>query len=45
MTWITLGVPDEPHEDDFVYIAEDDDAYNECFDLFVRLIRDDDCRW
>ena len=44
MTWITLGVPDEPHEDDFVYIAEDDDAYNECFDLFVRLIRDDDCR-
>ena len=45
MTWITLGVPDEPYEDDFVYIAEDDDAYNECFDLFVRLIRDDDCRW
>lgn len=45
MAWITLGVPDEPYEDDFVYIAEDDEAYNECFDLFVRLIRDDGCRW
>ena len=37
MTWITLGVPDEPHEDDFVYIAEDDDAtsvINFYFDIF-----------
>lgn len=38
MTWIMMGVPDEPQEDDFEWIAEDDQAYEECFDLFVRLI-------
>ena len=37
MTWIYL-MPDEPSEEDFEYIASDDEAYNECFDLFVKLI-------
>lgn len=45
MTWIALGVPDCPREDDFEDIAEDDESYNECFDLFIRLIADKDYRW
>lgn len=45
MAWITLGVPDCPMEDDFEYIAEDDESYNETCDLFARLIKDEDYRW
>lgn len=37
MSWIYL-MPDCPSEDDFMDIAIDDEQYNECFDLFVRLI-------
>ena len=37
MTWIYL-MPDCPSEDDFVDIAISDEQYNECFDLFVKLI-------
>ena len=37
MTWIYL-MPDCPSEEDFADIAIDDDQYNECFDLFVKLI-------
>lgn len=37
MSWIYL-MPDCPNEDDFVEIAIDDKQYNECFDLFVKLI-------
>ena len=37
MTWIYL-VPDEPSDEDFEYIAIDDEQYNECFDLFIKLI-------
>ena len=37
MTWIYL-MPDCPSEEDFEDIAIDDKAYNECFDLFVKLI-------
>ena len=37
ITWIYI-VPDCPSEEDFESIAIDDDQYNECFDLFVRLI-------
>ena len=36
-TWI-YTMPDEPSEEDFVDIALDDEQYNECFDLFVKLI-------
>lgn len=45
MTWITLGVPDCPSEDDFESIAEDDEMYNECFDLFAGLIANEGFRW
>lgn len=45
MSWITLGVPDEPIEEDFESIAEDDEYYNDCFDLFTGLIADRGCRW
>lgn len=45
MIWTTMGVPDCPSEDDFQYIATDDKLYNECFDLFVRLVRKEDNRW
>ena len=45
MSWIITGVPDEPNEGDFEYIAEDDKAYNECFDLFVKLIARQGNRW
>ena len=37
MIWI-LYMPDEPTDDDFIDIAMDDKAYNECFDKFVKLI-------
>lgn len=37
MTWIYL-MPDCPSEEDFIDIAMDDEQYNECFDLFVKLI-------
>lgn len=37
MTWIYL-MPDCPNEEDFIDIAMDDKQYNECFDLFVKLI-------
>lgn len=37
MTWILL-MPDEPADEDIEDIAMDDEAYNECFDLFVKLI-------
>ena len=38
MRWISIGVPDCPSMDDIKCIALDDDSYNECFDLFVKLI-------
>lgn len=37
MVWI-YRVPDEPSDDDFVSIALNDEEYNGCFDLFVKLI-------
>ena len=45
MTWIVLGVPDCPEEDDFEFIAEDDESYNETVDLFCKLIRNKDYRF
>ena len=44
-SWIVTGVPDEPSEEDIEYIALDDELYNECFDLFVELIKDEGNRW
>lgn len=43
--WICIGVPDEPSEDDFEYIALNNESYNECFDLFVKLIANKNCRY
>lgn len=42
--WILL-VPDEPNEDDFIFMAESDGLYSECFDLFVSLIADAGSRY
>lgn len=36
--WIYL-VPDEPSKEDFIDIAMDDELFDECFNLFVKLIR------
>ena len=37
-TWITLGVPDAPSEDDYDFIAENDDEWNDVCGLFGRLV-------
>ena len=37
MSWINI-MPDCPSEEDIESIAIDDKQYNECFDLFVKLI-------
>lgn len=37
MTWI-CWMPDCPSDDDFIFVALNDEQYNECFDLFVKLI-------
>lgn len=39
MSWITCGVPDCPSDDDYEFIAEDDENYNEAVDLFIKLIQ------
>lgn len=44
MSWVCCGVPDCPGNDDFEFIAEDDERYNETVDLFVCLIHNEDYR-
>ena len=44
MTWINL-MPDCPSNDDIKDIALDDAEYNECFDLFIKLIAKDGNRY
>lgn len=44
MKWIYV-MPDGATEEDFKDIAMDDEAYNECFDLFVKLIAKKGNRW
>lgn len=44
MSWIYF-MPDGAEKEDFKDIALDDDLYNECFDLFVKLIRKDGNRY
>lgn len=39
MFWIAGGVPDCPTDDDFEFMAEDDECYNEACDLFADLVR------
>ena len=44
MAWI-YTVPDEPSDEDFEYIALNDEEYNYCFDEFIRLINYEGSRW
>lgn len=37
--WICEGVPDEPQEDDFEYIAETDEEFFECEKVFEKILR------
>lgn len=38
MDWITLGVPDEPSEDDFDFIAGSDEEWVYICKLFGKLV-------
>ena len=38
MDWITLGIPDEPQEDDYLFFAESDDQWVYICDLFSKLV-------
>lgn len=40
MTWIMI-MSDQPSEEDFRDIAEDDEQFNDCFEWFVKLIQTD----
>ena len=37
LRWIAVGVPDEPSEDDYEFIAENDDEWVDLCKLFGRL--------
>lgn len=39
MDWITLGVPDEATEDDYDFIAENDNAWCYTCKVFYNLIK------
>ena len=39
--WIALGVPNEPSEDDYDFIAEEDKEWNNVCELFGRLVHED----
>lgn len=43
-SWIAT-FPDEPSDEDFYDVAMDDEAYNECFDEFVKLVADEGNRY
>ena len=36
--WIAMGVPDEPSEDDFKWIASNDSEYEETLQLAKRIL-------
>lgn len=38
--WIRYAVPDEPSDSDFDSIAQDENAFNECFKIFQKLVAD-----
>lgn len=42
--WIYL-MPDGATEEDFFDIALNEEFYNECFDLFIKLVAKDGMRW
>lgn len=39
MRWIVYGIPDGAYEDDYKYIAEDNDDYNEITDWFYKIYK------
>ena len=44
MRWINI-MPDTPSETDFKDLAIDDDDYNECWDAFLKLVKQNGMRW
>lgn len=38
LAWVTDGVPDEPTQDDYEYIAENESAWNETVEVFRYLV-------
>lgn len=40
--WITLGVPDEPSEEDYESIADDESDWEDIVKYFATLIKDYD---
>ena len=40
--WIELAVPDEPDESDYEFIASDNKLYNDCVNLFKKIVNDND---
>lgn len=41
--WLTYGVPDEASKDDYYSIAEDDEFYDDCVNIFKRTVKNDEC--
>ena len=39
--WIEEGVPDEPNDEDFEFIASNDDDWREVCELFGKLVKED----
>ena len=39
MWWIEDAVPDDPSEDDFIDIAEDDEMYEDCVETFLEILK------
>lgn len=40
MEWVCVGIPDAPTDDDFEFIAEDDELFDDTVDLFGKCISD-----
>lgn len=40
MSWITLGVPDEPSEDDYEFIASNEDEWYDTVKFFAHLTKE-----
>lgn len=45
MQWIAGGVPDCPSEDDFENIADDEELYTDCCNLFTALVQKNGWRY
>ena len=35
--WLMCGVPDQPDESDFEFIADNDESFDETVNLFIRM--------